>query len=165
VGLNFARVDLTGSAVLGNNPGVIPLRVAKTLCALAAILGLTGLSVLPPEHVHGGPSDAASHRGHVIHRHFAPHHAGRHHEIADAPSAGQTLQAGDDDEDAQTIPLFFTAGTCSAKYHPASVAVQSGTDLADVPTRASSEASSPSPEPDISPPGLTPSLRAPPVLS
>ena len=165
MGLNCARLDLTGSALLGNNPCVIPFRVAKTLCALAAILGLTGLSVLPPEHVHGGPSDAASHRGHVIHRHFAPHHTG-HQEIAGGPSAGQTLNAGADDDDARTIQLFFTAATRPAKHHAPSVAVQSDTDPADVPTGASSEVSSHSPEPDISPPpGLTASLRAPPVLS
>jgi hypothetical protein len=156
---------LTVSPLLGNNPPVIPLRVAKALCALAAMCGLAGLSVLPAEHVHSHADDATTHHAALIHRHFAGHHGTGIHAKPDLPSVRQALDAGDDHENARTIQVFFTAGTRVDRQYAPSAVIQSDTDLYDVPSRALTAAFLQAPQPYISPPGLSSSLRGPPVIS
>jgi hypothetical protein len=106
---------LTAAAFLRNNPWVIPLRAAKALCALAAMFGLAGLSILPPEHVHSQWDDAATHHETLVHRHFVAHHAADAHAGLHTPRAASVLHGtilrssdGDDDEPL-TIHVVFTA--------------------------------------------------------
>jgi hypothetical protein len=162
--LNVCGLHLTTGALLSNNPGVIPVRVAKALCALAAILGLAGLSVLPPEHIHSR-SDASAHHAALIHRHFASHHASGTHAESDLPTVRQTLHPGDDDEHARTIQVFFTAGTRIDRHHVPSVAIVFPIGLHDAPPPGLSELSSRAPPPYISPPGTSLSPRGPPAFS
>jgi hypothetical protein len=157
-------LHLTTAGLLSKNPGVIPLRVAKAPCALAAILGLAGLSILPPEHIHSR-SDATAHHAALIHRHFASHHASRTHAESDLPTVRQTLHPGDDDEHARTIQVFFTAGTRIDHHHVPSVVILFPMALHDAPTRALSELSSRAPPPYRSPPGTSLSPRGPPAFS
>jgi hypothetical protein len=42
--------------------------------AWLAVLGIVGMAVLPPEHVHLGADHDDHVRPEVVHRHFAPHH-------------------------------------------------------------------------------------------
>ena len=41
--------------------------------AIAAVFGLLGLPLLPPEHVHVTESESGEH-SEIVHRHFEPHH-------------------------------------------------------------------------------------------
>jgi hypothetical protein len=161
----FPWPHLTKAAVLRKNPDVILSRVAKALCALAAILGLAGLSVLPSEHIHSHSDDATAHQASLVHRHFAPHHAGGLVGSSHLPPVRQAVHPGDDDEQPRTIQVFFTAGTRAAGRYAPSVAIQSDIELHEAPTRPVSEAFSAPPQPYISPPGIAPPLRAPPVFS
>lgn len=53
----------------------------RWLVALVCAVGLGGERLLPQEHVHRHPAEAADdhHAGTEIHRHFAPHHATHQH--------------------------------------------------------------------------------------
>ena len=52
----------------------VVLRLGPRAVACLAVLGVLGLDVLPPEHVHLGVDLADHVRLEVLHRHYAPHH-------------------------------------------------------------------------------------------
>jgi len=61
-----------------------------------ALLGLLGLALLPPEHVHDQDHDG--HHTELVHRHFEAHH----------PVPDQTHVDDDADEDAHYLIAVFT---------------------------------------------------------
>lgn len=64
--------------------------------AVLALLGLLGLALLPPEHVHDQDHDG--HHVELVHRHFDAHH----------PVSNQTHVDDDADEDAHYLTAVFT---------------------------------------------------------
>jgi hypothetical protein len=55
----------------------------KRPIAIAAVIGLLGLPLLPPEHVHVTESESGEH-SEIVHRHFESHHPGHiDHDDAD----------------------------------------------------------------------------------
>jgi ABC-type Zn2+ transport system substrate-binding protein/surface adhesin len=50
--------------------------------AIAAVFGLLGLPLLPPEHVHVTESESGEH-SEIVHRHFESHHPGHVEHDAD----------------------------------------------------------------------------------
>lgn len=64
--------------------------------AVLALLGLLGLAVLPPEHVH--EQDDHGHHTELVHRHFEAHH----------PASSSTHVDDDADEDAHYLTAVFT---------------------------------------------------------
>ena len=46
----------------------------RRLLATVGVLGILGLALLPPEHVHLGEDHDDHVRPDVVHRHFTPHH-------------------------------------------------------------------------------------------
>jgi hypothetical protein len=141
---------------------VILSRVAKAVCALASILVLAGVSILPLEHIHGHSDDATQHPA-VVHRHFAAHHG--------SGVPGLRLPAlqrlgGDRDDHGDTIQVFFTAGTRVEPHRTACVAVGSDADVHAVPALV--ESGRPWLRPwrvYTSPPDTPPALRGPPAFS
>jgi hypothetical protein len=158
---------LTTTALLSNNPSVVPLRIGNALCTLAAIAGLAGLSILPSEHVHSHGNEPATNDAVVVHRHFAAHHAGAALAEFERPGVGlarrgATLGPADDD-DPLTIRVFFTAARPVSPRQPTLVAYYSNDALPEQPDARRIEAFLWMPPPDG--PSLDPArpLRAPPA--
>jgi hypothetical protein len=74
--------------------------------ALAALLGLLGLPLLPPEHVHVTESESGEH-SEIVHRHFEPHHPG--HVDHDADHHNREQEFDHQDEAALWIDAPFVA--------------------------------------------------------
>lgn len=72
-------------------------RPSARASAVVALLGLLGLALLPPEHVHD--QDDHGHHAELVHRHFEAHH----------PVPIQTHVDDDADEDAHYLTAVFTA--------------------------------------------------------
>lgn len=62
--------------------------------ALAAVFGLLGLPLLPPEHVHVTESESGEH-SEIVHRHFESHHPGHVDDDADHHDRDQAFDHQD----------------------------------------------------------------------
>lgn len=164
------RSELDHSGASQQQSSVVPLRVGNALCTLAAIAGLAGLSILPPEHVHSHSDEPATHNVIVVHRHFAAHHAGVPLAESELPGAGlalrgPTLRPADEDDDPLTIHVFFTAGKPLSLRQPTFVAHYSNDTLPDQPDARQVEAFLWMPPPHCPPLDPARPLRAPPASS
>jgi hypothetical protein len=140
---------------------VVLSRVAKAVCALASILALAGLSIIPLEHIHGHSEDE-THHPRVVHRHFAAHHG------SGAPGvrlpAAQTLGADRQDPE-DTIQVFYTAGTRVEPHRTACAAVIVDADVHALPALLESRPWLRPWRVYTSPPDTPPALRGPPAFS
>ena len=91
-------------------------RVSAALC----VLGVVGLALLPPEHVHHAADH--DHDAEVVHRHFEPHHAARPQVHVENPDEDATYLSSVftlPDTDSLSRPaLVFTAATLPAITAP-----------------------------------------------
>ena len=67
--------------------------------ALVALLGLLGLALLPPEHVHD--QDDHGHHTEIVHRHFEAHHP--------VSTQSHVDDDADENEDTHYLTAVFTA--------------------------------------------------------
>jgi hypothetical protein len=154
---------------------VVRLKVGNALCTLAAIAGVAGLSILPPEHVHSHSDEShsdepATHHDIVVHRHFAAHHSGAPVAQFEIPGLGvahrdPTLRPATEDDDPLMIAIVFTAGKLLSPRQPTFVADYSKDTLADEPDARRVEAFLWMPPPHGPPLDPARPLRAPPASS
>src|SRR5215212_7958128 len=151
----WPRGGLTTGTVLHKNRLVFP-RLGRLVCALAAIVGLAGLTILPPEHVHGhGDVD---HHAATVHRHFAPHH----HDDETTARAGQHPRVQAPDDDGRTVQVVFVGSPRPSGPQPPLFAIAITSDWDATPRSASAVIGAFTPAPHPSPPAAPASPRAPP---
>jgi hypothetical protein len=78
----------------------------RRLIAGLAVLGVLGLALLPPEHLHVTRTDDGRHSD-VIHRHYEPHH----------PAAAEA-SVGHEDDEALWLDSPFTSPKLASKVYP-----------------------------------------------